>query len=92
MSTATAGSTAINSVNADSLARSGGSVGTSSVVTLDSGTGGTMSGGSSGYQSVAGAGPARLYRIPDPSIGVDLGNIRRGLLSAPSATPDGLGD
>ncbi len=51
-----------------------------------------MSSGNTGFQSVAGAGPARLYRIPDPSIGVDLGGIRRGLRAAPSATPNGLGD
>ena len=80
---ASAGSSTIDSANADNLARSGTSAGTTPVTTF---------GGNGGYQATAGAGSSRMYRIPEPSVGVDLGGIRRGLEDGPSAIPKANGD
>lgn len=85
---ATAGSTTINSVNADAVARSG-NIGAATTI---GGTGTTAAGtNSSGFQSIGGTGPAALYRIPRPRVNVDLTAIRSALRQGPNATPDARG-
>lgn len=78
---ATEGDSSINSLNVDDLARSG--TAGSAVTTL---------GGDGDFQSTAGSGSPQAYRIPTPTVAVDLGAIRRGLAAGPSATPKLNGD
>ncbi|WP_040325933.1 hypothetical protein [Aurantimonas manganoxydans] len=79
---ASEGSSTINSLNAEGLARSEAGAGTSSVTSF----------GTSDTIGTPGAGPDRAYRITKPTVAVDLGSIRRGLSSAPSAIPKANGD
>ncbi|MEH6717604.1 MAG: hypothetical protein V7704_01885 [Aurantimonas endophytica] len=80
---ATEGDSSINSLNVDGLARSG--TGGSAVST-------TLGGDDDRFQSTAGSGSPQAYRIPTPTVDVDLGAIRRGLAAGPSATPKANGD
>ncbi|HEX2017780.1 MAG TPA: hypothetical protein VGO17_02465 [Aurantimonas sp.] len=82
---ATRGDSTINSLNVDGLARSGTGTGGSAVTS-------TLGEVEGGYEPTAGSGSSQLYRIPTPTVDVDLGAIRRGLASAPSATPKPNGD
>lgn len=79
---ASEGSSTINSLNAEGLARSEDGAGTSSVTSF----------GTSDTIGTPGAGPDRAYRITKPTVAVDLGSIRRGLSNAPSAIPKANGD
>ncbi|WP_163044042.1 hypothetical protein [Aurantimonas aggregata] len=79
---ATEGDSSINSLNVDGLARSG--IGGSAAT--------TTLGDDDGFQSTAGAGSPQAYRIPTPTVDVDLGAIRRGMAAGPSATPKPNGD
>lgn len=81
---ASAGSSSIDSINVDDAARTGDF---GAATTL----GGSMGTGSDDFQSAAGSGPAELYNIPRPRVGVQLEQIRAALSAQPSATvkPDG---
>ncbi len=79
---ASEGSSTINSLNAEGLARSEDGAGTSSVTSF----------GTSDTIGTPGAGSDRAYRITKPTVAVDLGSIRRGLSNAPSAIPKANGD
>ncbi|UIJ72297.1 hypothetical protein [Aurantimonas sp. HBX-1] len=81
---ATEGDSSINSLNVDGLARSG--TGGSAVTTLGNDD------DDDGFRSTAGSGSPQAYRIPVPTVDVDLGAIRRGLAAGPSATPKPNGD
>ena len=82
---ASEGSTTINPLNVDSIAR-GGDQGATTSFSSGTQTGATV--GTSGLPpSVSGAGPEALYEIPQPRVAVDLGAIRGALAAGPSATP-----
>ncbi|MCQ0988257.1 hypothetical protein [Jiella marina] len=88
-SRATRGSSDIDSVEADSLARSD-DIGTSADTTF---------GASSDLPELRASdvedlniAPPRLESMATPRVGIDLGAIRRGLSAAPSGTPDAHGN